>query len=80
MDTQNITLALPKDVLVRARRLAVERRTSLSALVSKVIVDLVEHDDGYKAARDRQIAMLQQGLDLGTGGTAAWTREELHER
>ena len=36
METQNITLALSKDVLHRARMLAVERRTSLSALLAQM--------------------------------------------
>ena len=42
METQNITLAIPKDVLAKARQLAVERRTSLSALVTQMIVDMVD--------------------------------------
>ena len=41
METQNITLAISKDVLAKARQLAVERRTSLSALVTQIIVDIV---------------------------------------
>lgn len=80
MDTQNITLAIPKDVLHKARRLAVERHTSLSSMVTQIIVDMVDQEGAYTAARDRQLAILEQGLNLGTQGTAAWTREELHER
>lgn len=80
METQNITLAIPKDVLAKARQLAAERRTSLSALVTQIIVDIVDQDDSYRAARERQLVILQAGLDLGIPGTATWTREELHER
>jgi hypothetical protein len=80
MQTQNITLAISKDVLAKARQLAVVRRTSLSALVTQMIVDIVDQDDSYRAARERQLAVLQNGFDLGSHGAASWRREELHER
>lgn len=80
METQNITLAISKDVLSKARQLAVERRTSLSALVTQMIVDIVDKDDSYRVARERQLLILQDGFDLGSKGAATWTREELHER
>ena len=80
METQNVTLAIPKEVLLKARQLAVEQRTSLSALMTQIITDLVDQDDRYRAALERQLVMLEQGFELGSQGTAAWTREELHER
>lgn len=80
METQNITLAISKDVLAKAKQLAVERRTSLSALVTQMIVDIVDQDDSYRLARERQLLMLQEGFDLGSQGAATWTRDELHER
>lgn len=80
MDTQNITLAIPRDVLHKARQIAVARQTSLSAMVTQAIVDLVEHEDAYQAACDRQLAILERGMNLGTQGAVNWTREALHER
>lgn len=80
METQNITLAIPKGVLSKARRLAVEQRTSLSALMTQMIIELVDQDDRYRAALERQLAMLSKGLELDSQGTATWTREQLHER
>ena len=80
MDTQNITLAIPKDVLHKARQIAVERQTSLSSMVTQVILDLVEHEDAYQAACDRQLTYLGRGMNLGTQGAVTWTREALHER
>jgi len=80
METQNITLAIPKNVLRKAKLLATERQTSLSSLLTQMIADVVDRQDRYYAARDRQIAWLEQGLDLGTQGAMAWRREELHER
>ena len=80
MNTQNITLANPKDVLHKARQIAVERQTSLSSMVTQVILDLVEHEDAYQAACDRQLTYLGRGMNLGTQGAVTWTREALHER
>ena len=80
MDTQNITLAIRKDVLHKARRLAVERQTSLSSMVTQAILELVEHEDAYQAACARQLAYLERVMNLGTQGAATWTREARHAR
>lgn len=80
METQNITLAIPRDVLQKARRLAVERHTSLSSMMTQLILELVDQEDAYLAACDRQLAILEQGLNWRTQGMVTWTREELHER
>ena len=80
MDTQNITLAIPKEILHKARQLAVARHTSLSAMVTQLIVDQVDQEDDYQAACARQLALLDAGMNLGTQGAATWTREALHER
>jgi hypothetical protein len=60
--------------------MAVERRTSLSGMLAELLEALVEQEHGYAAARRRSTALLEDGLDLGTGGRAGWSRDELHER
>jgi hypothetical protein len=40
----------------------------------------VEAVRGYRAARERQLSLLRTGLDLGTRGTVAWSRDSVHER
>lgn len=80
MDTQNVTLAIPKDVLHKAKRLAVARHTSLSAMLTEFISAMVSEDELYEEARDRQLAMMKEGLDLGSYGQKEWSRDELHER
>jgi hypothetical protein len=80
METQNITLALPKDVLRKAKLMAVERGTSLSGLLTRVLVEMVAQEDHYMRAKSRFLDRLDHPLDLGTGGHAHWSREELHER
>lgn len=80
METQNVTLSIPKPILRKAKLLAVERQTSLSRLMTQLLSDLVEHSDQYAEARQRHLAWLEHGANLGTNGAITWTREELHER
>ena len=42
MKRQNITLSLPKDVLVGARHLAVERGESLSGMLARLLERMVD--------------------------------------
>lgn len=78
--TQNVTLAIPKDILRKAKILAVQKNTSLSGLLTQTLVDLVAHQEAYEQARQRNLALLKSGLNLGTGGQITWRRDELHER
>ena len=80
METQNITLALPKDVLLKVKLLAVRRQTSVSGLLTQTLENLVRQDEDYAHARLRHLQRLEQGIDLGTEGQIATTRDELHER
>lgn len=80
MANQNITLSLPEDDLRQARILAASRGTSVSQLLARMLKDLVEQETGYARARDRSLARLREGIDLGTGGQADWSRDSVHER
>lgn len=77
---QNITLALPKPVLRKVKILAVERQTSVSALLTGMLEEIVGREDAYAAARDRALALLTRRVNLGTRGRVTWTRDSLHER
>lgn len=78
--TQNVTLAIPKDILRKAKILAVQKNTSLSGLLAQTLTDLVAHQDAYEQARQRNLTLLKSGFDLGTQGQIAWNREGLHDR
>jgi predicted transcriptional regulator len=80
METQNITLALPKELIYKAKRVALERRTSVSGLMAQALAEIVAQEDHYNSARQRHLAWLEHGADLGTGGKIGWWREDLHER
>lgn len=79
-ETRNITLSLPKETLKRARLIAVERETSVSRLLAETLEDLVRDADRYEQARRDHLALVEEGVDLGTGGEIGWSRENLHER
>ncbi len=78
--TQNVTLAIPKDLLRKAKILAVQKNTSLSRLLTQTLADLVAHQEAYEQARQRNMTLLKRGFDLDTKGNITWKREDLHER
>jgi len=80
METQNVTLVVPKQILREAKLLAVKRQTSLSALLTQLLSDMVAEENGYASALKRHVTYLDRGVDLGTSGTIHWTRENVHER
>lgn len=80
MDKQNITLSLPRSLLKKAKVLAAKNEKSLSELVKESLEDRIRDATGYKKARERQLKLLQKGLDFGTNGRITIKREELHAR
>jgi len=80
METQNITLAIPKDILLKGKQIAVQRKTSISKLLIHSLSEIVSQNERYEMARRKHLALLEQGFDLGTEGKSSWTREQLHDR
>jgi metal-responsive CopG/Arc/MetJ family transcriptional regulator len=80
MERQNVTLSLPKELLKKAKAMAASKEKSLSELLRESLEEKIKEATGYKKAKDRQIGLLNQGLDLGTKGRMTITREELHAR
>lgn len=79
-ERQNVTVSVPAGLVRQARIIAAERGTSVSAMLSAMLEELVESEHGYRQAEQRSLALLSEGLDLGTGGDMSVSREELHER
>ncbi len=80
MANQNVTLSLPRDVLLEARHLAVERGMSLSRLLAAYLQELVQRESRYDQAQERARARMRRGVPMGVGEKPGWTRDELHER
>lgn len=80
MERQNVTLSLPKDLLKKAKVLAALKERSLSDLLRESLEEKVKEETGYQRAKERQIALMEKGYDLGSKGKVSSAREDLHER
>lgn len=65
MKSQNVTLKLPTDTVRKIKVVAAERGTSISALLSRTLEDLVGEDAEYQTARRRALEWLSRGWHLG---------------
>ena len=80
MEKQNITLSIDKDILQKVKILAVKQNTSVSALLTHLLEDIIAHQEGYITASKNHLRLLQQDFDLGTNGSIDYSRDELHAR
>ena len=80
MESQNVTVSLPKDVLVRVKVIAAQRNTSVSSLLTNALEELVAREDAFQRGRRHHLALLEAPANLGTHGSIIGTRDALHER
>jgi hypothetical protein len=80
VDTQNVTLVVPKALLRKVKHLAIEKEKSISRLLVEALEEMVLHNDDYEQAYQKWRESVQNPRDHGTGGKITWTRDELHER
>lgn len=74
----NLTLSVDSELLRDAKVLAARRGTSVSRMMAEQLEELVRRDREYERARQRAVARLEKGFDLGW--TPPASRNELHER
>ncbi len=65
VSSQNLTLKLPAETVRKAKVVAAGRGTSISALITQKIDELVGEDAAYQAAKRRALEWLNQGWHLG---------------
>ena len=75
---KNVTLSVDEVVLARVRRYAVERRSSVNALVREYLRTLAEKEDRAQSARKRLRELSRSSR--ARLGPRSWTRDDLHER
>jgi predicted transcriptional regulator len=75
---QNVTVSLNTQTIQKAKILAAQRSTSISALLAQQIEGLVEADEKYQAACASALALMDRGFHLGGAGIGS--RDDLHER
>jgi len=81
LETQTLLLSLPRPILQKAQVIAKRRNASLPDLLIQLLTTLIEQDDHqYELARQRSLATLEQGYNLGFADKITWSRDELHER
>jgi len=74
----NITVAIERGLLKKARAVAARRGRSVSALLADELRQLVGEEEAYEAARQTARALLQSGFSLA--GVRMKDRSALHER
>jgi hypothetical protein len=75
---QNITIAVTRDTVRKAKILAARRETSISRLLAELIDALVAADEAWEHSERSALALLEQGFHMG--GLISARRDELHER
>ena len=74
----NLTLAIDDSLLLEARRLALDRRTSVNQLVRDYLATLVSEQHARRGARSRLKSALGRGVvEIGP---EPLKREDLYER
>ena len=77
----NVTITLDDDLVKKARKIAVDRDTTLTGLIRQHLEDLVK-DDPESGRRQRELEALQGSFERlqVRVGKRTWTRADLHER
>ena len=71
-------MAIEEDLLLAARKVALEQRTSVNQLVREFLATLVETAGRRKLARTRMARRFRTGVV--EVGERTWTRDDLYER
>ena len=75
----NITLSVEEETIKRVRKIAVDKNTTLTAMVREFLQSVADGDLPAKrqtiAALGRSFAELSQDM-----GPRTWTRDDLHDR
>jgi hypothetical protein len=75
---QNVTLVIEEDLLLEARKIALERGTSVNQLVREYLAALVEEPSQKRLARARLEKVFERGIV--EVGKLNWSRDDLYDR
>jgi len=75
---RNLTISVEKSLLRRARALAAQRGSSVSAMLAQELLRIADRESAYAQARRRALARLSAAFHLG--GRKRVPREALHDR
>jgi hypothetical protein len=75
---QNLTLTLDSDLLRAARKVALDRDTSINQMVRDYLAQLVDEKDRHKEAVKKLRKIFRESTyEIGQ---KTWTRDELYDR
>ena len=77
MPKTNVTLKIDAKLLKRVKILAAQEDTSISALMTVLLEERLRRDSEYEEAKQRALARMQKGLELGG---RPLSRDEIYER
>ena len=75
---KNVTIALDEVTIREARRIALERSTSLNAMIREFLEELTVRESRSGAARERIVKLSRESR--AEVGERNWKRDDLHER
>ena len=75
---QNVTLVVEEELLLAARRVALDQRTSVNQLVRQYLEALVEDPSRRRLARARLNRAFERGIVAV--GDRNWSRDGLYDR
>jgi hypothetical protein len=73
-----VTLVIDEDLLLAARKVALDQRTSVNQMVREYLVALVEEPSRRRLARARLRKAFETGLV--SVGSRNWNRDDLYDR
>lgn len=80
MKKQNVTLSLPRDLLIKAKHIAIDKNISLSGMLTNMLREIVEREDEYIKAKEEHFKIMEEGNSYMVGDKNKWKKEEIHDR
>lgn len=75
----NVTMTLEEGLLRKARKVAMEKGASLTALIRDYLAALVDREDARKSQAVKRLEKLWR-TSKAVVGPMHWTRDDLHDR
>ena len=75
----NLTMTLYQNLLRKARKVAIEKGSSLTELIRRYLLSLVSREEGRKREAIVRLEKLWKG-SKAVVGPVRWTREDVHGR
>ena len=75
----NITMTLDDEVIMKVKRIAVEKNTTLTGLVRDYLIRIAKREDQRTEEVISELTQIMNAHDTKVGDII-WTRDELYER